>query len=91
MHINQVAGVKVHFWLFGSFIIMATNNIRGIGGYSSAGRYGITVYGDCSKIPYTVIVRCITMGYTKFITKFITPTPNNSVASIQIRKILAFK
>jgi hypothetical protein len=24
-----------------------------------------------------MILRCITMGYTKFITKFITPTPNN--------------
>ena len=28
----------------------------------SAGRYGITVYGDCSKIPYTVILRCIYNG-----------------------------
>ena len=26
------------------------------------------------------------MGYTKFITKFVTPTPNNLVAGIQIRK-----
>ena len=34
----------------------------------------------------TMILRCITMGYNKFIAKFITPTPNNLVASIQIRK-----
>ena len=31
------------------------------------------------------------MGYTKFITKFITPTPNNLVAGIQIRKFFFSK